>query len=87
MMEMPEGWKRILKTEFQKLSIEGPKQPFKYLDDFKYGLDLMKEMAEALELADKIIMGSIPDTLLTYREPSENELTAGRVLKKFKEWK
>lgn len=86
---MPDGWKRLYKTEYLELVVEGEGQPYKWLDDERYLLDLVKEMAEAIEQImneeapcdESKDEGPVVDYVISINT------IAGNVLKKFKEWK
>lgn len=74
-MEMPEGWVNL------KLVFDGD-QLF-YGTDVEKALDLMKEMAEALEKSCK----KAEHVWLLSDPPISKECVACEMLKKFKEWK
>lgn len=89
-MEMSEGWKknsegadRCINSEYLKMMGE----------EHRFILDLMKEMAEALEKANDIIKIYVMDTLIILKKEEdakqiiENAKPICDVLKKFKEWK
>lgn len=73
-MEMPEGWKRLKKLARIPIVVEGEKKlrTIYYIPKIKIACELMKEMAEALEV----------EVELDGRSPENHE-----TLKKFKEWK
>lgn len=86
-MEMPEGWKRVSdgleKETLKKTQQLGYYMPFISYPDALQIRDLMKEMAEALEICH---LGAtvFDEKKEEYLYPCDVALAA---LKKFKEWK
>jgi hypothetical protein len=73
-MEMPNGWKRLL-TKLN--SIENPYEP--QISDERVALNLIKVMAEALEITECLMPGPC--------DGKHNTCLPCAALRDFKEWK
>jgi hypothetical protein len=80
-MEMPKGWKQLRKscsTGLYHGDFENNSRGEKLAEEYGSALDLMKEMAEALNTA---AVWELPESFGNHKSDVE------KALKKFKEWK